>query len=82
MDDGRRASSRFGNELELGFERGIFIALGSQAVSVAVNERNDIIQFVRNRRGNVACRVKFPGGFPQRACVRSRLRHYLAGVFQ
>ena len=50
VDDGCRASGRFGDEIELRFERGIFTVLGPQVVSVALNDRNDIVKFVRNRR--------------------------------
>ena len=43
VNDGCRASGRFGDEIELRFERGIFTVLGPQVVSVALNDRNDIV---------------------------------------
>ena len=43
VDDGCRTLGRFGDELELRFERGIFTVIGSQTFSAVLNERNDIV---------------------------------------
>ena len=47
-DDGRRASGRRGDELELRFQGGIFAVLGQQTVGVALNNGDDIIQFMND----------------------------------
>ena len=50
VNDGCRAFGRFGDELEVRFERGIFTVLEQQTVGVASNDGNDIVQFVRDHR--------------------------------
>jgi len=50
VNNGCRAFGRFGDELEVRFERGIFTVLGQQMVGVASNDCNDIVQIVRDHR--------------------------------
>jgi len=80
VNDGCRAFGRFGDELEVRFERGIFTVLEQQPVGVASNDCNDIVQFVRDRRGDVRCRIL--GGFVQGIRASRRLRHFFVDIFQ
>jgi len=80
-DDGR-AFGRFGDELEVRFERGVFTVLEQQTVGVASNDGNDIVQFVRDGRCDVLCWIKFLGGFARGLRAGRRLRHFLVDVFQ
>lgn len=82
VNDDCRAFGRFGDELEVRFERGIFTVLEQQTVGVASNDGDDIVQFVRDRRGDVLCRIKSLVGFVQGIRARRRLRHFFVDIFQ
>ena len=84
MNDDCRAFGRFGDELEVRFERGIFAVFKQQTVGVASNNRDDIVQFVRDRRRDVRCRILggILGGFMRGIRASRRLRHFFVDVFQ
>ena len=55
VNDGPGAFGRFGDKFEVWFERGILAMLGQQAVGVASDNGDDIVQFMRHCGCNVTC---------------------------
>ena len=81
MNDDAGAFGCFGDELEMRFEGGILAMLEEQAIGVASNNGNDIIQFVRDCGRYMLRRIGFRGHFERRAHIGGRLGHFFIDVF-